>query len=419
VSEQTRERSEIWPDRHATWFDARGLQRGFKEHAGRGIGTYVASLAAALDAEAAPGRVRFLVERGAELVASVAPSRLVRMPRLLPGERGIAVHLRQQFVLSAWLALRAPAAMHFAAQTDAPAFATVRSIVTVHDVVLHQPGAWHSEDGRAASANPPAAAATRFRALRALERRAIRRAARIIVPSRVTADEVVQTLGIPRGRIAVIPEAAAGRFSPTPSDDDAAIRARLRLPERYLLHPGGADPRKRLPDLVRVFDALARDDAALGLVLTGPVANGPGAEPLDAAIAAAAARERIVTAGVVAAQEMPAVYRGAAAVVLATRHEGFGLPVVEAFASGVPVVATAAPAIGEVAADAALLVPVDEVFALRDAVARVLRDRDLAVALRLRGLARSAQFRWGLAALETLAVYEEVSGQPLLGRSRA
>ncbi|HZR82450.1 MAG TPA: glycosyltransferase family 1 protein [Candidatus Binatia bacterium] len=391
-----------WPDERSVWFDARGLQRGFKEHAGRGIGTYVACLALALDGEAAEGRVRLLVERGSELIASVPASRLLAAPSGLPGSGRLATQLRQHAVLAAWISAREPAAVHFAAQTDAPAWVGVPSLVTVHDVFLHRLP-------REPGARPP----FRFRVARALERLAIRRAARLVVPSRVTAHELAETLGVPAAKIAVIPYAARAGFDPAPVESDAAVRSRLRLPERYLLHPGGADARKRLPELVAAFDAVARDDAGLHLVLAGPVATGTGAPPVLSAIASARARDRIALPGVLDDRDMPAVYRGALAVVLATRHEGFGFPVVEAFASGVPVVATAAPAIAEIASDAARLVPVDRTDALADAIRDVLRDPALAAELRARGLRRAAQHRWSVAASETLQIYEEITGRPL------
>ena len=396
-----------WPDARTVWLDARGLQHGFKEHIGRGIGAYVASLAVALDAEAAEGRLRLLVERGADLIAGVPASRLLEVPVPLHGSSRLATQLRQHLILAAWITVRSPAAVHFPAQTDAPVFVGTRAVVTVHDVFLHRRDLATATGGMAA---------TRLRVARALERLAVRRAARLIAPSRVTAQDLTRTLGVSPSRIAVIPEAARPGFSAIAGPDDVAVRARLRLPERYLLHSGRADPRKRLPELIAVFDAIARGDRDLHLVLVGPVTSGEAAPDVLRAIRVAAAADRIRLLGVVDEAAMPPVYRGALAVVLATQHEGFGLPVVEAFASGVPVVATAAPAILEVAGDAARLVPVDQLDALPDALREVIGNRALADDLRARGLARAAQFRWSRIAAETLQVYEEVTGETGLAR---
>lgn len=393
-------------DAREAWFDARGLQRDFKEHAGRGIGTYVASLVRGLDAVARPGAVRPFVESGAALVARPERMPLLLAPSFPRGTGRLAVQLRQQLVLAAWIGRGRPSVVHFAAQTDAPWRVAVPSVVTVHDVVLHRAGARPESGGRAA--------AVRFAVARAIERHAISRAVRLVVPSQVSAAELAATLGVDRARIAVVPEAPSPAFRPGPVPGDEELRRRLGLPERYLLHPGGADLRKRLPALVEAFDRVASDEPGLGLVLTGPVDRGPGAAAVGRAVESATARDRIVATGVLPAAEIPAIFRGAAAVVLATRHEGFGLPVVEAFASGVPVVATAAPAIVEVAGGAALLVPVERPRDLADAVRRVLREPSLADEMRARGLERAAGADEVAFAHATLHVLEEVSGAPLV-----
>lgn len=392
-------------DADAAWFDARGLQRDFKEHAGRGIGAYVASLVRGYDEVARPGAVLPFVEAGATVVERPPRSPLLVAPAFPRGGGRLAAQLRQQLVLAAWIRWREPAVVHFAAQTDAPPAVAVPTVVTVHDVVLH-----HRD---AAPESPGRAAALRFAVARAIERRAIARAARLVVPSQVSADELAATLGVDPARIAVVPEAPSPLFRPQPAPGDEEFRRRLGLPDRYLLHLGGTDARKRLPALVAAFDRIAADDPGIGLVLTGPTDRGPGAPALRRAIEAARARDRIRTTGVLAPEAVPALVRGAVAVVLATRHEGFGLPVVEALASGVPVVATAAPAIVEVAEGSALLVPLDEPEAVAAAVLRLLREPALGEELRARGLARAGRLDEAGVARATLKVLEGVSGRSL------
>ena len=156
---------------------------------------------------------------------------------------------------------------------------------------------------------------------------AVKRATRLIVPSRAVATDCEQLLGITRGRIAVIPEAPAAVFRPV--DDPRAALGRLDLPEEFLLWVGGLDP----PDPRKGIGALAAAAAqrdGMPLVLAG--------RPSAAAERFAAPGSVILT-GRVSDDELAALYSAATALVFPSEDEGFGLPPVEALACGTPVAA--------------------------------------------------------------------------------
>jgi glycosyltransferase involved in cell wall biosynthesis len=177
---------------------------------------------------------------------------------------------------------------------------------------------------------------------------AVQRATRVIVPTKVVADEAVAALGIPRERIAVIPEAPAPRLRPRGADEVAAVRRRYSLPERYLLWVGRLttpEPRKRLA-------ALARTPRSMPLVLVG--AAGRWAHELP----------DVTLTGALGDDELAAIYTGAHALVFASDDAGFGLPPVEALACGTPVVACDLPALREVLEGRAVLRAVDDLAGL-------------------------------------------------------
>ena len=164
-----------------------------------------------------------------------------------------------------------------------------------------------------------------------LRYRAVKRARRVIVPTRAVADDARDLLGI---EAVVIGEAPAPVFAPR---DSAAVRARFGLPDDYLLWVGGLehpDPRKRVAELA----AAAR---TLPLVLAGP--HGDWARELPG----------VVLTGHVCDEDLAALYTGARALVFPSDDEGFGLPPVEALACGTPVVASDVPALREVLGDRA------------------------------------------------------------------
>lgn len=214
----------------------------------------------------------------------------------------------------------------------APLRSPVPSVVTLHDLIpLKRPGDYLRTG-------------LRFK-LRYL---AVQRATRVIVPTRVVADDAIRALGIPAERIVVIPEAPATTFWRRPDEEVAAVRERHGLPERYLLWVGSLrtpDPRKRVA-------ALARASRSLPLVLVGPVSRWAMELP------------DVQVTGAVPDDDLAAIYTGAHALVFPSDEEGFGLPPVEALACGTPVAACDVPALREVLAGRITLCDIDDLDGL-------------------------------------------------------
>jgi glycosyltransferase involved in cell wall biosynthesis len=177
---------------------------------------------------------------------------------------------------------------------------------------------------------------------------AAQRAVRVIVPSHAVADDAIRALEIPSDRIDVIPEAAAAVFHPRCGEEVDAVRARYRLPDRYLLWVGGLktpEPHKRVAALVKA-------KRSLPLVLVG--ADSRWAQELP----------DVTLTGEVSDEDLAAIYTGAHALVLPSGDEGFGLTPVEALACGTPVAACDVPAVREAMDGRAALLPRDDLDAL-------------------------------------------------------
>ena len=239
-----------------------------------------------------------------------------------------------------------------------------RSVLTVHDLSFErEPELMPRKDRLVFKTTVP---------------RSARKADRVIAVSDRTRDDLVDLYRIPAEKIRVIPHGVDPVFSPGDSRG-----------EGYLLFVGAVqrrkDPRAALE---------ASRDLQMPLVIVGP--------EREAALAGELRSLGADLRGYVEKGELAELYRGAACVVVPSRYEGFGLPALEAMASGTPVVAAPDPALMEVAGDAAVYADPD------DLPGAILRALDHRVELRAAGLARAAQFSWAEAARRTVEVYREL-----------
>lgn len=232
-----------------------------------------------------------------------------------------------------------------------------------------------------------------------LAQEAAARSDRIISVSAFTADQVSELLGFPRERIDVVPH---GVDPPELADDStqAAFLERLDLNPPVVLHVGAVQHRKNVVRLVEAFEGL---DGAPTLVLAG--GDGYGAEEIFARIESSPASGRIRRLGYVDSETRRLLYQTAAVLAFPSLDEGFGIPILEAMAAGLPVVCSDRSAMPEVAGDAARLVDPTRVEAIREGLAGVLNDADLADEIRNRGAERAAGFTWRRAAERTLESY--------------
>lgn len=349
-----------------------------------GTGTYVRELAAAMLAlDPALDLALLNPERWADAAGGGA-SRSRRLAWDLVGVAAAARRKRAEL-------LHVP---HF----SAPLRTGVPLVVTIHDAI---------------PLLLPEYRATRGARLRlAVARRTVRAARLVLTPSRAAAADIERALGIPAARLRVTPEAAGAGFRPASDPADpatAAVARRFGVRERYVFNVGGMDVRKGLPLLVEAFArALPRLNAPAQLVIAGaPHTGNPTVfPPLAPVIARLGLGQHVVLTGFVSANAKLALYQRAALYATPSRHEGFGLTVLEAMACGVPVVAANRTSLPEVVGDAGLLVE-PEVEAVAAAMVAVLNGPDLAQSLRTRGLARAAEFSWERTARLTLDAYAE------------
>lgn len=236
------------------------------------------------------------------------------------------------------------------------------------------------------------------------------RSDKVIVISESTREDVVRILGISPRKIKVTYPGKDERFKPIDNANGLnEVRSKYGLPERkVILFVGVIEPRKNLVTLLRAFEKLKDLHCEYCLVIAG--ATGWNYQDVFAEEAKLGLKEHLFFPGFIADEDLPLLYNLAEVFVYPSVYEGFGLPVLEAMACGVPVITSNVSSMPEVVGDVGLLVEPTNVEQLAQALARVLRDSSLRQRMRDNGLERSRLFSWEKMARETLAAYQEVAG---------
>jgi glycosyltransferase involved in cell wall biosynthesis len=238
--------------------------------------------------------------------------------------------------------------------------------------------------------------------------RSARRAAAVIAPTEFVRRGLIDRFGVSPARVHLGPW---GVEAPSAEVSVAEVQARYGLPRRWFAYPAFTWNHKNHDTLLRAFAAVAADEHDVMLVLTG--GEGPAERAVVDRISQMGLRGRVRRTGLIPRRDVMAIVRGAVALTMPSRYEGFGLPALEAMSVGTPVLAADVAALPEVVGGAGCLLPVDDAAAWSDAMARMLDDGDERARLAEAGRVHVAAFTWQRSAAATLAAYRAaVAGAP-------
>ncbi len=271
-----------------------------------------------------------------------------------------------------------------------------KKIVTVHDLFFLD---FRGQSG-------PEAGEFFFRRLAG----SLRKADGIITFSRFVRDEIVHRFGTDAARIKIIPHGLDPAFHQEIAPPDLEeTRRRHQLPASFLLFVGSQEPRKNLPRLIEALKIVHLRGLKIPLVMVGP--HGQDSRRLRAKADELGLSSWTRMTGYLDRGDVRHVYRLAEALVFPSLCEGFGFPPLEAMASGVPVIASSAPAIPEVCQGAAVYFRPDSAEEMAEKIIFVLEDSRAREDLIIKGKQRASAFSWEDSARETLAYYQSVAGR--------
>ncbi len=276
-----------------------------------------------------------------------------------------------------------------------PAYGRYGSVITVHDLALDRfPQHSRKFFGQ------------RWASWRSS--RVFSRADRIIAVSHHTAQDLHDHYRIPSERINVVHHGgslATGATHANTALESLKRRYGLRG-DGYILHVGGGEPRKNVSALLEAYAMLGDLRRRYQLVLVGGMER--WREPIGKKICQLELDNDVVITGYVAQEHLAAFYEHAALFVYPSLYEGFGIPPLEAMASGTPVITSNTASLPEVVGDAAVMVDPLQPAALAQSITTILTDANLVEDLRQKGLSRVKEFSWEQTARNTLAVYTSV-----------
>jgi len=285
----------------------------------------------------------------------------------------------------------------FHATYGKPLYCPGRFVITVHDLFLMRFPDMYSA------------------AWKAYHRLAVENGARkadlIHTPSEFTKQDIIELLGIAADRVQVIPHAVdQDRFRPASSKQQQAAISTYKLPKRFVLHVGGFSPIKNTVRVVEAFHRVVNESAHkdLGLVFAGGTGGSQYKATLDA-VARYKLEGHVTFTGYVPDDHVVALYTAAQCLILPSLIEGFGLPVLESFACGTPVICSDQGSLPEVAGKGAILVPAQDSEAMAEAMNSLLSDDRLRTELMQNAALQSKKFTLKRTAQETYQSYRLVT----------